>query len=359
MAKKLIILIIILALAWGGYSFWRSKAKPKTPPQMPAVKVITYELVPVKFVEKINAIGTLEADDSTLIRAEVTGKVAKKAFKEGQPTKEGDLILAIEDDSYKQAVDRAQASFELAKLTYNRNLELQKSGAVALQAKDESESKVKITEADYEIAKIRLDMTQIKAPFDGIVGTSNISIGDYLNIGDPIVNITAIDPLEMEFNVPQKYLSNIKDEAPVILTTDAWPDKEFSGNVYAINPQIDIDTRNITIKALIPNKDGLLRPGMFAYVNVGIAKKDNALMVPEEALIPSGELMTVIKVVDNKAQTAKIKIGARQNGMVEVIEGLNPGDVVISAGNLKVRDGVPVQSISPEVPAQPNPAAQK
>lgn len=357
--KKILIFVILAAVVVGGYLLWRSKSKPNMQPQMMAIKVVTYEVVPGKLVEKLNAIGTLEANASTLMRAEVTGKVAKIDFNEGQPTKEGALILEIEDDSYKQAVERAKAAFDLAKLTFNRNIELQKSGAVALQAKDESEAQVRITESDYETSKIRLGKTEIRAPFDGIVGVSSISVGDYLNIGDPIVNIAAIHPLKMQFTVPQKYLSNIKDGAPVTVRTDAWPGKEFGGNIYAINPEIDIDTRNITVKALVPNDDALLRPGMFAYIDLGVAENENALMVPEEALIPSGELMTVIKVVDNKAQTAKVKVGIRQNGMAEVTEGLKAGDVVISAGNLKVRDGSPVQPVSGEMPTAGNVKAKE
>lgn len=352
--KKFIIFIILIVLVLVGYSLWRYKTQPKVRPQMPPVKVVTYKVVPSKLVENIKAVGTLEANASTLIRAEVTGRVAKIDFNEGQPAKEGELLLEIEDDTYKQAVERAQAAFELATITYNRNIELQKSGAVALQAIDESQANLRITESDFEAAKIRLKKTEIKAPFDGIVGVSTISVGDYLNIGDPIVNIAAIDPLKMQFTVPQKYLSNIKDGAAVILTTDAWPNEVFLGNIYAINPEIDVDTRNITIKALIPNEDGFLRPGMFAYVNLGVAEKDSALLIPEEALIPSGELMTVIKVVDDKAQTTKVKIGARQNNMAEVTEGLMADDIIISAGSLKVREGSLVQSVSGEMPNQSN-----
>lgn len=356
--KKLIILILLVVLVIGGYSFWRHKARPKISPQMPAVKVITYEVVPTKFIENLTAVGTLDANAATLIRAEVPGKVAKIEYKEGQAMKAGDLILEIEDDNYLQGVERAQAAFELATLTYNRNIELQKSGAVALQAKDESQASLRMTESDFETAKILLRKSKIKAPFDGIVGVSTISVGDYLNVGDPVIYIASIDPLKMQFTVPQKYLSNIKDGAPVVIETDAWPNKKFEGNIYAINPQIDVDTRNITIKALVPNSDGFLRPGMFAYINLGVAENDVALLVPEEALIPSGELMTVIKVVDGKAQTAKVKVGVQQNGMAEITEGLKPGDVVISAGNLKVRDGVSVQSISGEMP-QDNSEAKK
>lgn len=348
--KKLIIFIVIVVIGVGGYYFLRGGNKPKVQPPMAAMKVVTYTVVPSKLHEKIGSIGTLEADEATLIKSEVTGKVAKIDFKEGQTMKQGDLILQIEDDSYREELKFAEAAFELAKLTFNRNIELQKSGAVALQAKDESEASVRKMEAEYEIKKIRLGKTQIKVPFDGIVGMSPISLGAYLNVGDPIVNISAIDPLYMQFSVPQKYLSNIKDEEEVIITTDAWPGREFKGHISAIDPQIDVDTRNITIKALVPNTEGLLRPGLFSYVDLGIAEIDDALLVPEEALIPATDLVTVMKVVDNRAQVARVKVGVRQNGMVEIKEGLEAGEVVISAGNLKVREGTLVEPISGNMP---------
>lgn len=357
--KKIIIIILLLAVATSGYLVWRNKTKPKAQPPTAAIKVVTYTVVPSKLQEKISSIGTLEANEATIIKAEVTGKVAKIDFREGQATRAGDLILQINDDSYLETLKNAQAAFELAKITYNRNIQLQKSGAVALQAKDDAEATVRKTEADYEIAKIRLGKTQITAPFDGIVGVSTISVGAYLNIGDPIVSIAAIDPLKMQFTLPQKYLSNIKDNAPVIITTDAWPGKEFEGHIYAIDPQIDVDTRNITIKALVPNNEELLRPGLFAYINVGIAEIDDALMVPEEALIPSTQLVTVMKVVDNKAQVVKVKVGIRQNGMAQITEGLQAGDVVITAGNLKVREGTLVEAVSGKMPSEENFEAKK
>lgn len=348
--KKLILFIILIGLAIGGYIIWTYSTKPKPNLQPMAIKVLTYTVIPNKLAEKLNSVGTLEANESTLIRAEVTGKVSKINFKEGQPTKIGDPILKIDDAIYIEAVNRAQAEFDLATLTFDRNLQLQKTGAVALQAKDEAESSVRTSEADLEMAKIRLAKTEIVAPFDGIIGLSPISIGDYLNIGDPIVNIAAINPLKMQFSLPQKYFSDLKENSSIILTVDALPEKKFEGKIYAINPIIDIETRNISVKALIPNDNHYLRPGMFGYVNLDISENPEALMIPEEAIIPSSEKITVMKVVDGKAKTTKIKLGIRQNGMAEVIEGLQSGDVVISAGNFKVKEGTPIEPISDKMP---------
>lgn len=352
--KKLITLLIILAIVGGTvyyYYFWKHKDKKAIQHEPQKVQVVTYKVVSSDFSVNLYAIGTLQATESTLIRTEITGKVDAMPLEEGQSVKKGQLLLQINDADYKQEVERKKADFELAELTYNRNVELLKSGAVTAQKKDESAAAMMIKTADYESAKLNLEKTKILAPFDGILGVTDVSLGDYLTSGAAIVTISALNPVLAQFPIPQNYLSKLKQGNPVSLTVDAWPGKIFKGSIYAIDPQLDIETHRITVKADIPNDDLLLHPGMYAYITLPIEVKHNTLLIPEEALVPSADQINVVKVVDDVAHFTKVTVGTRQNGMAEITEGLEPGDIIVKAGQLKVHDGTEVQPVTSETPS--------
>lgn len=351
--KKIIAFIIVLLIVVGVYYFWPKKEKKVEQGPPPKVKVITYTVVPGQLVVNLETVGTLLATESTTIRSEVAGKIEAMPMLEGQAVKKGDLLIQIDDMDYQQEVERKKADFELAQLTYERNAKLVQAGATTQQIKDESNAAMMIKKAAYETAKIQLERTRIVAPYDGILGVTNISLGEYLPIGTAIINISAINPILAQFPISQNYFSRIKLEEPITLTVDSWPGKKFKGSIYAIDPQIDVETRTVPVKAEVPNKKSLLRPGMFAHISMPVEVKENTLLVPEEALIPSADQMTVLKVVDGKAQIAKITTGIRQNSMVEVTSGLEEGDVIISSGQLKVQEGMPVEAINPETSESP------
>ena len=180
-----------------------------------------------------------------------------------------------------------------------------------------------------------------------------MSIGDYVKEGQDLVNLESLDPLKVDFRVPENALSLLKDNQTLQITLDALPDRAYDGRVVAINPLIDSNGRSIVIRAQVPNKDGRLRPGMFARVRLFTSGLQDTLVVPEESLFPIGDDKFVYKVVDGKAIRQKIEIGARRDGRVEVVGGLLPEDTVVTAGVIKLRDGAPVN-----VANTPPPAAQ-
>ena len=147
--------------------------------------------------------------------------------------------------------------------------------------------------------------------------------------------------------VPERYFSHLEDKLPVSISVDAWPGKEFDGELYAIAPSVDVATRNMSVKAMVRNKEGALRPGMYARVKLGLGENANALMIPEEAVIPQGDAKSVMKVVEGKVEPAEVTLGLRKDGKVEVISGLTAGDMVITAGHMKVQPGSPV-TVLPE-----------
>ena len=334
----------LAAVVVTAYIIWKQMANHGAV-QGGGLPVETYQLVPQELVEDLLAVGTLEASESVVIRTEVAGKVANIAFQEGQPIKKDGLLLSIDDRTYASEVERTGAAVELNRLTLERQSELRKSGATSQQLKDEAQAAVRQSAASHESAKITLGKTKITAPFDGIAGLRTIAIGDYLQIGDSITTLVAVDQMKVQFTVSEKYFAGLQQHAPLFVTVDAWPGKTFEGQLYAIDPNIDPATRNVTVKALLNNSDSALRPGMFAYVRLTLHTQSDALLIPEEALIPKGSQMNVMKVVDGKAKAAEVIVGVRQKGMVEIKKGLQAGDVVITAGHMKVQEGMPVQPV--------------
>ena len=241
-------------------------------------------------------------------------------------------------------------------------------GAGTQRTLDEARWKLRNDEAAITLVQARLEKLVINATFDGVAGLRRVSLGDFVNVGADIVNLEMIDPLKVDFRVPEIFLSAVRNGQPIEVGVDAYPELRFPGEVYAIDPQIDTAGRSIVIRARITNPDDKLRPGLFARVTLTLAVRENAVFIPEESLIPVGNQHFVLKLIDPPAgatvpQGAKmakntlVKLGDRRKGEVEIVEGLAPGDIVVTAGVLKVRDGMPVQPMpTPPVAAAPTAA---
>jgi membrane fusion protein (multidrug efflux system) len=184
------------------------------------------------------------------------------------------------------------------------------------------------------------------APFSGIVGLRHVSVGEYITAGQALVNLEAIDPVKADFRVPEKFLPAIRVGQTIRIKIDAFPDASFEGKVYAIDPKLDVSGRSLLVRALVPNNDQRLRPGLFARVTVLLQLKEDALSVPEQAIVPQGDSQFVYKIVDGKVKLTKVVIGTRREGRVEIVEGLAVGDEVVTAGQLKIRDGSAVSVVA-------------
>lgn len=344
------IFLVLLLIGGGAYYFLRGGgAAPEAgAPQGGGLPVVAYTVVAAPLSAEISNVGTLEAGEAASLRAEVPGTVAVIHFTEGAPVKKGELLLEIDRRTYQEEYNQAKAAYELARLTESRRRKLLKDKFISEQAVDEATGGLRATQAAMQAAKVRLDKTKITAPFDGVVGLRDLSVGDFLNVGDVITEVVALDPMKMQVAVPERYLARLKDRLAVSLSVDAWPGREFSGELYAVNPTVDSNTRNVTIKAVIRNKDGELRPGMYARVNLSLGESESALMIPEEAIIPQGEKASVMKVVEGKVAPTEVALGIRRDGKVEVLTGLAAGDVVITAGHMKVGPGMPVTVLPAE-----------
>ncbi|HET7033465.1 MAG TPA: efflux RND transporter periplasmic adaptor subunit, partial [Casimicrobiaceae bacterium] len=221
-------------------------------------------------------------------------------------------------------------------------IDLQKQGFISGQARDEAENNLRVAEAAEALAAARLAKTEIRAPFSGIIGLRSVSIGDYVKEGQDMVNLESIDPLKVDFRVPEIYLKQVQVGQTLEVGLDALPGKTHPGKVTAINPLVDAGGRAIVIRALVKNTDTTLRPGMFARVKLFTREAQNALVLPEQALVPQGEEQYVYRVVDGKSVRTKVEVGQRRDSRVEILKGVAPGDTVVVAGQLKIRDGTPV-----------------
>jgi membrane fusion protein (multidrug efflux system) len=302
-----------------------------------AVKVAT-----VSLPQTITAVGSLRSDESITVRPEVAGRISVIAFNEGQRVVKGATLVKLDPSINEADVQQARANLKLAKSKFDRATDLAKSNFISSQAKDEAENNLRVAEAALQLAEAKLAKTEIKAPFSGIIGLRVLSVGDYVKEGADIVNLEAIDPLKVDFRVPEIYLRQVQVGQALEVTLDALPGKTYEGKVFAINPLIDATGRSIVIRAQVKNADTALRPGMFARVRLITRDQQDALVLPEQAIVPQGEEMYVFKVVDGKAMRTKVAVGQRRDGKVEISSGLAAGDTVVSAGQLKLRDGVPV-----------------
>jgi membrane fusion protein, multidrug efflux system len=280
-----------------------------------------------------------------VVRPEIAGRIAEFKFDEGQRVKKGDPLVLLDDTVWRAAVEQAQAALWLAQSNYARAVDLLNRKAGTTKARDEAMAELRADQASLELAKARLDKTVLKAPFDGVVGLRKASVGDFIDVGKDIVNLEQIDPLKVDFRVAEVYVGAVKPGQNLQLGVDAFAGDRFDGEVYAIDPLIDESGRSILLRARLPNQDGRLRPGMFARISLVLNEREDAIQVPEQALVPQGQDQFVFKVVDGKAAFTKVKVGIRRDGMAEIVEGLSPGDQVVTAGQLKIRDGAPVKAV--------------
>ena len=296
-------------------------------------------------VEDIRAFGTLVANESVVISPEIAGRVARIGFAEGQAVGEGDVLVELDAQILRAELDKAQSEVALAEANFERARKLAEQGSGTLRARDETSQGYTAAQANLALAEARLAKTSIAAPFSGIVGFRNISVGAYVSPGDRIVELASVDPLKVEFRVSETHLPNLRVGLPVNVTLDALPGEAITGTITAIDPIVDVSGRAIRLRAELPNPDGRLSPGLFARIRIVIAERSAAMVVPEAALFRDEGRLYVYRLEGGKAVKTPIEIGLRSPGEVEVRSGLASGAVVITAGQLLLRDGAAVEVV--------------
>jgi membrane fusion protein, multidrug efflux system len=256
--------------------------------------------------------------------------------------KAGAVLVELDRSILAAEAEQAKTMLELAEANHKRAETLAKQGTGTMRSLDESIAALQNGRASVELARARLQKATITAPFEGVIGLSDVAVGRFMSPGDRIVNLEAIDPLKVDFRVPELFLSALRVGQPVAITVDAFPDREFRGEVYAIDPLVDIEGRAVRLRARVGNASGILRPGLFARVQLTVDQRQNAMLLPEAALVPQGQDRFVYLVTDGTVAFTKVGIGGRRAGEVEITDGLKPGDAVVTAGQLKLFDGAAV-----------------
>ncbi|WP_168713190.1 efflux RND transporter periplasmic adaptor subunit [Parvibaculum lavamentivorans] len=307
----------------------------------PVVEVVEAPQQPVQV--KVSALGTLQADQAITIRPEINGIVTSIDFVDGQRMDTGDLVITINDEDLKARLMQAEARLTLTRANYQRAEQLVKQGSGTARARDEALNDFKSAEAEVAAAKTALDKATITAPFPGIIGLRQVSLGQYLTAGEPIATLADVDNLRIDFSVSEVFLTHVRKGQDVRVLFDALPGNAYRGVISAVDPVVSTEGRALSARAVLPNEEGALRPGIFGRVEI-VTETRTSIVLPEAAIVasPTGA-KAVFVVVDSHAQMKEVTIGERLPGSVEILSGLEAGEVVIVAGQLKVRDGAPVE----------------
>lgn len=317
------------------------------PPGGGAAPVEVVVLQPTRISEELHAVGSLRSNESVMLRPEVSGRIATIGFRDGQPVKRGQLLVALDSSLNQAEVAQARAELDLAISNLRRTEDLARRNFVSSSAQEQAASNVEVLAAKLKLAEARLAKMLIVAPFDGVAGIRNVSVGEYVREGADLVNIEDIHVLKVDFRLPERHFAQIKVGQTVEVVADALPGARYAGAIEAINPRIDAGGRSLEVRARLANTDGRLRPGMFARVRVIVGERAGALLVPEEAIVPLGDDFFVYTVADGKASRVRVKLGVRRESRVELLEGVKAGDRVVTAGMRVQRDGQPVRVVNP------------
>jgi membrane fusion protein (multidrug efflux system) len=320
--------------------------KPGAPP--PAVGVEAVKVSVGTARQTVLAVGTFRSNEAIMVRPELASRVIGFNFDEGQKVAKGQVLVRLDAALDEAQLAQAEAALVLSKANYDRAISLVQRQAGTEKAVDEARAALRRDEAAVQLAKSRVEKYTLIAPFDGVVGLRRVSVGSYLVAGADIVNLEQIDPLKVDFRIPESFLPALRVGQPIVVTVDAFTGREFTGKVFAIDPLVDEAGRSIVIRAMVGNQQDVLRPGVFGRVAVTLATRENAMFVPEQAIVPVGDRVQVYRIVDGKSVPTFVRAGQREKGQVEILEGLKPDDVVITAGHLKLpRPGMPVTIVPP------------
>jgi membrane fusion protein (multidrug efflux system) len=354
-AESTIVLAAGAALVLGA-AVWYLALRPAPGPasasvaENPPVAVLMSTVVVGPAADTFQAVGTLLADESVVIRSEIAGRIASLHIDEGGAVTGGQVLARLADEEWAAIVRQNEATLALQELKMRRAVELRDRNVMSQQEYDETLAALDQARATLALARARLDKTVIRAPFAGILGLRRVSPGDYVEAGEDLVNLEAINPLKVDFSVPERFALRLAPGQSVSVRVNAFPGEVFTGEVYAIDPRIDAATRSFLLRARIANPDARLRPGMFADAGLVLEVREDALWVPEQAIVPVGEAQYVYVVEHGKARRVPVQLGLRRPGEVEIVSGIAPGASVVSEGHQKLFDGAAV------VPAPPPPA---
>lgn len=300
----------------------------------------------VSLPDDAQTVGTLKARQSALLKPEVSGRIVKLGFTDGQRVRQGQVLVQLDDSLQAAQLQQAEAQASIARSNLKRNKELLAQSFVSASAVDQAQSALEVAEAQVALSRAQQSRMQVRAPFDGVMGIRSVSVGDYVKDGSDLVSIEDASSMWVDFRLPERFVPRLKIGQAVEVAMDALPGRSFKAQIEALDTQLEANGRSLLVRARLPANvagQGELRSGLFARVSVLLATHQNALLVPEEALVPQGGQQYIIKLAGEAnaptAQRIEAKLGLRLPGKVEILSGLKAGDRVVTAGQSKLMRG--------------------
>jgi membrane fusion protein, multidrug efflux system len=336
---------------------------------MPPTTVTSAEVKQENWPTLLSAVGSVSAVQGAIVSTELGGVVADIRFENGAAAKKGDVLVRLDASAEEAQLQSAEADLELARADLERTRDLARGKVVSKAELDSAEAKFKQKEGSVAQMRSMITKKEVRAPFDGQLGIRQVNIGQSIEARQPIVPLTSLDPVFVDFALPQQHLSQLSDGLEVRIRSDATPGREFTGKLTAINSMVNASTRNVSLQATLPNPEHVLRPGMFAKVSVVLPRKEPVLAIPATAIAyaPYGDSVFVIeKKKDPKSGKESqvirqqfIRTGETRGDFVTVLQGLKPRDIVVSSGVFKLKNGMPVvinNQLAPKPELNPTPA---
>jgi membrane fusion protein (multidrug efflux system) len=353
MSKLKIPLIIILVVAGLALIkiFFLSPKKSDTAgaPSVPGgsklpTMVTGYILKSESLDNEVYSSGTISANEEAELRPEVSGKIVMMNITEGSRVQKGDLLVKINDADLRAQLKKLELQVALSEEKEVRQRKLLEISGISKEEYDIALNQLNVTRADLENMNAQIAKTEIRAPFNGVLGLKKISEGSYITPSTLVVTMQQIDPIKVDFSIPEKYMDKIKKGDKVLFSVQGL-DNTFTANIYAIDPKIDLATRTVQLRALASNNNGKIFPGAFAKVQLVLSQNQSALMVPTESIIPVLKGQKVYLYKGGKVQEQMVETGLRTPTKIEIVKGLQAGDTVIVTGVMSLKQGAPVKLI--------------
>lgn len=356
-ATSLLISIVFSAVFAFGCS--DNEAGPSGPPQIPPLPVFTIVLEATEIPITVTSVGSLESPEMTTVASEIAGTVVEISAQEGERVETGHVVLRIDDTEARAQLKVARARLQNARDLLNRVERLHEDGVASVRQLNNASSDFDAADGAHRAAQTRLAKHVLRAPYSGTLGLSRVDLGDYIDRGDPLMEISDTSALELRFALPQRFIDDL-EAGQTVLGLVGRCGQRFEGTVIAIDPRVDPRTRMVGVRAAVPNDEAALHPGMAVRLRVLIGQHENAILLPQEAIIRQGTKHLVqIVDADNKAHPREIRIGDYYLDGAHILEGLSPGDQVVVAGHQKLRQpGMPVIPSPDERAGERNPVAE-
>ena len=350
-----VLAIVIAGLVAASLAGIKMNSQSQAPAPKAAGGPVVIEAEPVRVAElldAVTAVGTLRSAESVVLKSEIPGRIARVMFADGSEVAKGDALIVFDASVQQALVNQARAERDLAAAKLKRTEELFQKKFLSAAALDDAKATEEIAAAKLALAQANLDKMTIRAPFAGQIGIRQVSVGDYLKEGVELVNLEDLSSMKADFRVPEQISGRLAVGQTVQLQSDAFAGASFPAKVVAIDPAVDAAGRSLLLRAELRDVSRRLKPGMFVRVRLVLESRPNAIVIPEEALVTAQNRLTVFKVVEGKAVATPVVTGLRsrldQRAVVEVIKGLAPDDVVVTAGQIKIRgNNVPVKVAEP------------